>query len=58
MKTILHIITRPDDLARMVIETQRHLPDTVVQVADLHGDGTNYTQLVAQIFAADSVEVW
>lgn len=59
MKTILHILTKPDDaLARELAARQRDLPDTRLEVADLTQPEPDYAALVRQIFAADSVEVW
>ncbi len=58
MRTILHILTKPeDDLTRAVIETQRTLPETNVEVIALAGDA-DYGAVVEKIFAADSIEVW
>ena len=59
MRTILHILTRPeDDLARELIAKQKAIPETDVHVADLTKAGPDYEALVEKIFAADSVEVW
>jgi hypothetical protein len=59
MRTILHILTRPeDDLTRPVIAGQRALPDTTVEVADLTGPAPDYDAAVEKIFTADSVMVW
>jgi len=59
MRTILHVLTRPDDpLALKVIEGQRKLPDTDVQVVELSAAHSEYSAVVARIFEADSVEVW
>jgi hypothetical protein len=59
MRTILHILTHPDEeLARELIERQRALPDTEVEVAALTGDAPDYDKVVVQIFSADSIEVW
>ena len=59
MRTILHILTRPEEeLARDLIERQRALPDTQVEVVALMDDPPNYDEVVERIFSADSVEVW
>ena len=59
MRTILHILTRPEDeLARELIARQGALPETKVEVAELTGDAPDYDALVGKVFAADSVEVW
>lgn len=58
MRTILHILTRPeDDLTRELIAQHRTLPDVSVQVESLHTGTPDYEALVEKIFAADSVEV-
>jgi hypothetical protein len=59
MKTILHILTKPDDvLARELAARQRSLPETRVEAADLTPPEPDYGAVVEKIFAADSVEVW
>ena len=59
MRTILHILTRPEEeLARNLIERQRALPNTQVEVVPLTDAAPNYDELLEQIFSADSVEVW
>lgn len=58
MRTILHILTKPeDDLVRDIIEAQRTLQEIQVKVVMLT-DGSDYSAVVDEIFAADSVEVW
>ena len=57
MRTVLHILTREDELARNIVEQQRALPDTKVEVVTLN-DATNYNAVLDQIFAAESIEVW
>ncbi len=58
MKTILHILTKPEDaLARDLIARQAALPDTRVETADLTRGEPDYGALVEKIFAADSVQV-
>jgi len=58
MRTILHILTRPEDeLIRATIERQRALPQTKVEVISLTGDAPEYELLVEKIFAADSTAV-
>ena len=58
MRTILHILTRPEDeLTREVIARQRALPETSVEVVELTDAMPNYDALVEKIFAADSIEV-
>ena len=57
MRTILHILTRPEEeLTRELIAQQRALPDTRVEVVKLTGE-PDYGALIEAIFAADSVEV-
>jgi hypothetical protein len=58
MRTILHILTRPEDeVTRQLIERQRSLPETAVEVVSLSNQSPDYEQLVEKIFAADSVAV-
>jgi hypothetical protein len=58
MRTILHILTRPEDeLTRELIERQRALPETKVEIVALAQETSNYDALVEKIFAADSIEV-
>ena len=58
MRTVLHILTRPeDDLTRELIAQQRARPDTQVEVADLSNATPDYGALVEKIFASDSVQV-
>lgn len=59
MKTILHILTKPDDaLAKDLAARQTAQPDTRVEVADLTQGAPDYGALVKKVFAADSVQVW
>jgi hypothetical protein len=59
MTTILHILTRgTDELSQRIIEAQRALPDTRIEVMDLPPEGADYTAVVENIFASDSIEVW
>lgn len=58
MRTILHLLTRPEDeLTRLLIERERALPDTHVEVADLNQSQVDYDGVVEKIFRADSIEV-
>ncbi len=61
MTQILHIVTRPvDDLSRQVIDQQREQADITVREANLAESGieVDYRDLLNEIFAADSVQVW
>jgi hypothetical protein len=59
MKTVLHILTRPDDpTARTVVEAQKQGPELNVEVADLTVAQPDYDTLVETIFRAESVAVW
>ena len=59
MRTILHILTRPqDELPRALIAGQRGLPETTVEAVELTSPAPDYDALVEKIFTADSVEVW
>ncbi|HWN95237.1 MAG TPA: hypothetical protein VNT99_09400 [Methylomirabilota bacterium] len=58
MRTILHILTRPEnELTRALIEHQRALPETAVEVVRLLEEASDYDALITKIFAADSIEV-
>jgi hypothetical protein len=56
----LHILTRPTDtLATEVIAAQQNrVADLEVIVVDLTQGPPDYSALLEQIFAADSVAVW
>ena len=59
MRTILHILARPeDDLTRDLIAQQQRLPETAVKILDLTNPAPDYNAAVEAIFTADSVEVW
>ena len=59
MRTILHILVRPeDDLTRDLIAQQQRLPGTAVEILDLTNPAPDYNAAVDAIFTADSVEVW
>lgn len=59
MRTILHILTRPQDaFARQLIERQSQLGETTTEVVDVTAPEADYAALVDKIFAADSVQVW
>lgn len=59
MRTILHILTRPEDeLTREIIAKQRAMAEARVEVVKLTSGEPDYDALVEKIFATDSVEVW
>jgi hypothetical protein len=59
MRSLLHILTKPDDaLARSVIEAQQQASLGSVTVVDLTEGQPNYDALVDSLFTSDSVEVW
>jgi hypothetical protein len=59
MRSILHIVTTPDDtLAESIISRQRSLPDQEVKVADLTVPHPDYRALLEVIFTADSIQMW
>ena len=59
MRTILHILTRPEnELVRELVERQRALPETKVEVVSLTSQSPDYNGLIDTIFAVDSVEVF
>ena len=58
MRTILHILTQPEDqLTGELIERQRALPETQVEVTRLMEEASDYDALVTKIFTADSIVV-
>ena len=58
MRTILHILTRPEDeVTRQLIEQQRSLPETAVEVVSLSHPSPDYEQLVEKIFTVDTIAV-
>ena len=58
MRTILHILTRPqDELTGKMIAGQEALPETTLEVVDLTQAKPDYDALVDRIFAADSIQV-
>lgn len=59
MPLLLHILTKPDDaLAQEIIAHQRQEPENQLEIVDLTQENPDYSVLVDQIFAADSVQVW
>jgi hypothetical protein len=59
MRTILHLLTRPEDeLTQALITGQRTLPEMTIETIDLTVVAPDYNAAVEKIFAADSVEVW
>jgi hypothetical protein len=59
MRLLLHILTRPDDaLAREIITRQQDGGENKTVVADLTQPRPDYKELLDNIFAAESVQVW
>jgi hypothetical protein len=59
MRILLHILTRPDDpLAREIITRQQSGGKNKTLVADLTKPQPDYKELLENIFAAESVQVW
>ena len=59
MALILHVLTQPpDSLVEKVMEEQRRFPGCALRVIDLTVPSPDYRELLREIFAADSVEVW
>ncbi|MBM3851306.1 MAG: hypothetical protein FJ396_14210 [Verrucomicrobia bacterium] len=60
MTRLLHVLTRPaDPEVSRLIDDQRRLPDHEVLVRALDSEATpDYRELLAQVFAADSVACW
>ena len=59
MRTVLHILTRPDDLlAQEIISRQKTQPGLKIEVVDLTGPEPDYAALLEKIFDAHAVESW
>jgi hypothetical protein len=59
MHLLLHILTRPDDgLAREIITLQQSGGENKTTVMDLTKPQPDYKQLLENIFAAESVQIW
>ena len=59
MRTLLHILTRPNDpLAAEITARQCGLPEHRVEVVDLTTGEPDYRLLLEKVFEADSVQVW
>jgi hypothetical protein len=59
MRLLLHILTRPDDaLAREIMAAQQAGGENEITTVDLTKPEPDYKQLLENIFAADSVQVW
>ena len=59
MRTILHILTKPDDeLAAKVIARQKTQSENQVEVVDLTVATPDYRELLQKIYQADSVQTW
>ena len=59
MRTILHILTKPDDeLAAKVIATQKTRSENQVETVDLTVSTPDYHELLQKIYQADSVQTW
>lgn len=59
MRTILHILTKPDDeLAAKVIATQKTQSENQVETVDLTVSTPDYRELLQKIYQADSVQTW
>jgi hypothetical protein len=59
MRLLLHILTRPDDpLAREIITRQQGGGENKIVVADLTRPQPDYKELLENIFAAESVQIW
>jgi hypothetical protein len=59
MRTVLHIVTKPnDEFAAEIIEHEKSLPNQKLTTVDLTEGKPDYNELVRQIFTADSIQVW
>ena len=58
MRTVLHILTRPEDeLTQQLIARQRAWPETQVEVMRLDSATPDYDAVLEKVFTADSIEV-
>jgi hypothetical protein len=59
MRLLLHILTRPEDtFAREIITRQQSSGKNKTIVVDLTKPQPDYKQLLENIFAAESVQIW
>lgn len=59
MRTILHILTKPDDeVAAEIIALQKADATLKVEVMDLTAGQAQYEAAVQKVFEAESVQVW
>ena len=59
MRTVLHILTRPEDkLTQQLIASQRALPETQVEMVRLDVAAPDYDALLDKVFSTDSIEVY
>jgi hypothetical protein len=59
MRTILHILTKPDDeLAAKVMATQKTQSENHVEIVDLTVATHDYHELLQKIYQSDSVQTW
>lgn len=59
MRTLLHILTKPDDaLAADVVARQRTRETFCIRVVDLTQAEPDYAALLEAVFDADSIQVW
>ena len=59
MKTMLHILTRPEDPAlRALLEQQQGRAEFLVRMVDFTLPEPDYAGAIEEIFAAESIAVW
>ncbi len=59
MPRLLHILTEPPDpVVQEILSREKRQPGAEVTVVDLTQPEPDYTALLEEIFAADSIAVW
>lgn len=59
MRHLLHIMTRPDQFAEMLIAAEQASPHFAIEVVDLtRSEAPDYDALLQKLLDADSVRVW
>jgi hypothetical protein len=59
MRSVLHILTRPDDaLARELMARQKNAAGINAEAVDLTLPEPDYKALLVKLFQAESVECW
>ena len=58
MPSVLHILTRPEDVLSQELIARQSAAGSEVEAVDLTLPEPDYKALLEKIFAADSVESW